>query len=167
MTNTCIANLSVQDVTSLYCLIGEAVCMIQHVEGALSHSITLKKDVKYPHGLSKDESGKCLKKNQFYTLGKAIQLASDNDLYSETFFSELRAFLDERNWLIHNFVCNNLDDMHTTSKRAQLLRRIKNISNKAKTLQRDIENDLIEFSESVGVDMSRVRTVMKQFYHEA
>lgn len=156
-----------QDVKDLYCLIGEAVCVIQHLEGSLSHSITLKKDVRYPNSLSKDRADMCLKRNQRYTLGKAIQLANDNNLYPETFFSELRAFLDERNWLIHNFVCNNLDDMHTASKRALLLRRIKEITNKARKLQLAIEYDLIEFSESVGIDMSRVRSVMKQLYQEA
>ncbi|CRX38601.1 hypothetical protein [Estrella lausannensis] len=154
---------SAQDVKDLYCLIGEAVCMIQHLEGALSHSITLKKDVRYPHSLSKDRADICLKRNQRHTLGKAIQLAHDNDLYPETFFSELRALLDERNWLIHNFVCNNLEDMHTASKRALLIRRIKEISNKAIELQMAIEYDLIGFSESVGIDMSRVRSVMEQF----
>lgn len=156
-----------QDAKDLYCLIGEAVCMIQHLEGALSHSITLKKDVRYPHSLSKDKADICLKRNQRYTLGKAIQLAKDNDLYPETFFSELRAFLDERNWLIHNFVCNNLEYMHTASKRALLLRRIKEISNKAREFQLAIEYDLIEFSESVGVDMSRVRAAIEQYYQEA
>ena len=53
------------------------------------------------------------------------------------------------------------------SKRVQLLSRIKGISSKAKELQLAIENDLIEFSESVGVDMSRVRAVMEQLYREA
>jgi len=164
MTNAKITTLPKQDIASLYCLIGEAVCMIQHLEGALSHSITLKKDVKCPHTFAKDMADKFLKQNQRYTLGRAIQLASEKKLYPETLFSELRAFLNKRNWLIHSFVSNNMDDMHTTPNRVQLFLRIKDISSKARELQQAIENDLIEFSESVGVDMSRVRAVMEQLY---
>ena len=55
MTNAKITTPLRKDIASLYCLIGEAVCMIQHLEGALSHSITLKKDVKYPHTFAKDK----------------------------------------------------------------------------------------------------------------
>lgn len=156
-----------QDVIPLYCLIGEAICMIQHLEGALSYSITLKKDVKYPHRISIEESENYLNKNQSYTLGKAIKLAKENSLYHDTLYSDLEALLEERNWLIHKFVHHNLDDMHVTSIRDRLFHRIKTISNKAIMLQRAIEADLIEFSESVGMDMSRVRTAIKQYFHEA
>ena len=125
--------------------------------------ITLKKDVKSPHSFTKEMANKILEKNQSYTLGKAIRVAKDNDLYSKTLFNALRAFLCERNWLIHNFVNNNRDDMLTYSKRIRLLHRIKNISCTAKELQQIIENDLIEFSESVGVDMSRTRAAIEQY----
>ena len=40
-----------QDEINLYCLVGEALCMVQHLEDALSHSITLKKDVKKPYSM--------------------------------------------------------------------------------------------------------------------
>lgn len=64
-----------QDGKSLYCLIGEAMCMIQHLERALSTSITLKKDVQYPLRISKEEANKILKKYSSFTLGKAIKIA--------------------------------------------------------------------------------------------
>lgn len=44
------------DVTDTYLLIGEAICMVQHLEGALSVLITLKKDVRYPCSVSKKEA---------------------------------------------------------------------------------------------------------------
>jgi hypothetical protein len=47
------------------------------------------------------------------------------------------------------------------SSKDKLFHRIKTISNNAEMLQRTIEDDLIEFSESVGVDMSRVRAAIK------
>lgn len=98
------ANPTSQDVTSLYCLIGEAVCMIQYLEGALSHSITLKKDVKHPHTMSVEEANNYLKKYQTIPLGIAIQIAKENNLYSDILYNELKTFLGERNWLVHKFL---------------------------------------------------------------
>ena len=159
--------ISKQYITSLYCLIGEAVCMIQHLEGALSCSITLKKDIKYPHTFTKDKANKYLKKNQDHTLGRAIKIASEKELYPEILLNKLKNFLNERNWLIHHFINNYLDYTNTTSNQVNPLHRIKNVSHKARELQLAIENDLIKFSESVGVDTSNVRAVMKQLYQEA
>lgn len=156
-----------QDVTSLYFLIGEAVCRIQHLEGALSVSITLKKDVQYPGRIPKGEADNFLEKyRSSLTLGHAIKLAKKHDLYSDILYGDLEALLEERNWLVHKFLHHNLDDMHVTSTRDRLFHRIKTISDKAKVLQGAIEADLIEFSESVGKDMSTVRAYIKQYSHE-
>ena len=156
-----------QDVTALYYLIGEAVFMIQYLEGALSVSITLKKDVKHPGNMSKEEADNRLKKHQSLTLGKAIDLAKESNLYSDTLYNELKDFKEERNWLIHKFVNHNLDDIHATSTRDGLFRRIKIISNRASMLQRAIETDLLEFSESKDVNMSRVRAAIKQYQSDS
>ena len=59
-----------QDIASLYYLIGEAVCMIQHLEGALCVSITLKKDVKYPRRIPQKEANGFLKNiTLFHSVG--------------------------------------------------------------------------------------------------
>jgi hypothetical protein len=58
---------------SLYCLIGEAICSVQHVEDALSHLITLRKDVKIPFGIPKSEGEKFLEKHRSLTLGVTQQ----------------------------------------------------------------------------------------------
>lgn len=155
-----------QEVASLYYLIGEAICMIQHLEGALSVSITLKKDVLYPYRIPKEEADNFLKKYHSFTLGKAIKLARENRLYSDILYRDLEKFLEERNWLVHKFIIDSLDDMYVASTRDNLFHRIKAISNKAKTLQGAIEADLIKFSESLGLDMSRIRAYIKQYSHE-
>lgn len=123
-----------QNAVSLYCLISETVYMIQHLEGALSVSITLKKDVQYPHRIPKEEADNFLEEYRTLTLGQAIKLAKKNGLYSDTLYSELKVFLEERNWLIHKFLHHHLDDMHATSTRDKLFHKIKTISNKKKTL---------------------------------
>lgn len=159
--------LTSQDVADLYWLIGEAVFMIQHLEGALSVSITLKKDVKHPGSMPKEEANNRLKKHQSLPLGRAVELAKENNLYSDALHNDLENFRGERNWLIHKFVNHDLDEIHAASTRNGLFHRIKTISNKANTFQRVIEADLIEFSESKGIDMTRVRAAMKQYNREA
>ncbi len=47
-----------------------------------------------------------------------------------------------------------------------LFRRIKNISNKSHMHQQAIEANLIEFSESKGIDMTIVRAAMERYYHK-
>ncbi|MGX8764743.1 hypothetical protein, partial [Legionella pneumophila] len=68
-----------QDEMLLYCLIGEAVWMIQHLEDALSHSITLKKHVKKPYGLPLEQGNQFLNEYRSYTLGKAIKIVAKED----------------------------------------------------------------------------------------
>lgn len=154
------------DVTSLYCLIGEAICMIQHLEGALSVLITLKKDVKYPHRISKEEAKVFLEKCRLLTLGKAINLAKKTNLFSVTLCSSLEEILKERNWLVHKFLHDYLDNAHITSTIDGFVNKIKTISDEAKRLQEAIEADLIAFSESTGIDMSRVRAYIKHYSRE-
>jgi len=149
---------------ALYCLIGEAMCMIQYLEGALSTLITLKKDVRYPHRVTKKEADNLLEKyRSSYTLGRAIKCAKENALFSDDLHKDLDELLQERNWLTHKLIIYHLDDMYTASTRDILFHRIKAIANKSKTLQIAIEVNLIKFSESVGLDMSRVRAYMKQY----
>lgn len=155
-----------QDVASVYLLIGEAICMIQHLEKAISVLITLKRDVKYPNRISEEEANGFLEQYCLRTLGQAIKLAKQNNLFSITLYSDLEAILKERNWLVHKCLHDYLDNMRTASVIDVFLNRIKTISDDAKRLQETIEADLIAFSESVGVDMSRVRAYIKQYSHK-
>jgi hypothetical protein len=101
------------------------------------------------------------------TFGKAIQVAKKDSLYPDTLLNDLTGFLEKRNWLVHKCVPYNIDDMHEVSARDKLFCRIKDIANKAKTLQQAVEADLMSFSELMGMDMSRVRAEIEQYYREA
>lgn len=153
-----------QDEITLYCLIGEAVCYLQNLEGALSILITLKMNVKYPNRMSKQEADVFLKKNYRLTLGDAIEKAKKNSLYSDALFNDLDLLKEERNWLVHRLLQQNVDDIKEVSKREKLFQRIKAISNEANRFQLALETDLIEFSRSVNVDMSGVLAEIKQYY---
>lgn len=152
-----------QDVVCLFFLIGEAVWTTQLLESILCDSNTLKKDVKHPKNFSKQEADEFRKKNREFTLGKAIKKAKENDFDFESFSKDLEALNEERNWLMHKLINQNYDDMFEAASREKLFIRIKAISSKAVMLQKIVGTDLVEFSESVGIDMSNVRTELEKY----
>lgn len=145
---------------ALFTMMGQAMLNIQVLEECLGVSITMKVDVGYPRKISKAEADEKLKHRlKKYTLGGAIKEAIKNDLYSEDINSALEVFVKERNWLMHRIV----DDFDTPAKWDELFMRITSIANEAYRIQRAIEDDLIDFSEANGLDMSSVRAVIKQW----
>tara|TARA_B100000949_G_C14169837_1_gene402810 strand:+ start:525 stop:941 length:417 start_codon:yes stop_codon:yes gene_type:complete len=124
------------DEINLYCLIGEALWMVQHLEDALSHSITLKKEVKKPYSMPLKKANELLEKYRFYTLGKAISLAKREAMYSESLLQDLGLFLSERNWLVHKCMSQNRDDMYSGTGKHKLFHRIKNVTEEALILLR-------------------------------
>lgn len=144
---------------SLYCHVGEAVCTVQYVEDALSHSIVLK--VSVPS--TRSEADLDLEKHQKYTLGKAIRIAREKDIYSELIQNELSKFLKERNWLIHKSIAQNAGALEKNENRDRLINRIKAITKHAHELLKMIEDDMIDFAEASGKDMSRVKSEISKY----
>ena len=145
---------------SLYTFFGESVCMIQHVEDALCHSIVLKKVERH----LRPEADQLLEKHRSYTLGKAIAIVEKANLYPESLLQELREFLSERNWLIHKSIAQGRDEWDLNVSREQLFSRIKAIIKQAQKLLQLIEEDMMEFAEANGVDMSRVRDEINKYF---
>ena len=151
-----------QEEVVLFTMMGQALLNIQVLEECLSASITLKVDVGYPRKLSKAEADEKLKRRlRKYTLGNAIKEAAEKKLYAEDVQLALETFLQERNWFTHRIV----DDVYNPAKWAALFTRLKSIANEAHRIQRAIEDDLILFSEANGLDMSNVRSAIKQWDH--
>ena len=151
-----------QQELALYCLVGESVCAVQHVEDALSHSIVLKKT----KPRLRSEADQLLEKHRSYTLGRAIRIAEKASLYPESLQQELREFLSERNWLIHRSIAQGRDEWDANISREKIISRIKAITTQALRLMHLIEEDMMEFSEANGVDMSRVRAEIDKHYNE-
>lgn len=147
---------------SLYVLVGEAVCAVQHVEDALSHLIVLKK-IAPP---LKQEADQLLEKHRTFTLGRAINIGDKADLYAEDLQQKLKAFLSERNWLIHKSIAQGRDEWDVNTSNDQLFQRIKTITKRAQELLQMIEEDMIEFSEDKGKNMSRIRAAINKYYFE-
>lgn len=149
-----------QQELSLYCLIGESVCAVQHLEDALSHSIVIMRT----STLLRKVADKLLEKHRKFTFGKAIRIAKQENMFPESLQHELSELLTERNWLIHKSIAQSRYEWDMNISREKLMNRIKAITIKSLELQQLIEEDLIEFTESKGVDMSQVRHKMNEYY---
>lgn len=152
---------SKEEVT-LYCLVGEAVCAVQHVEDALSHSIVMKKT----RPELKKEADNLLDKYRSYTLGKAIKIAKKECLFSELLLQALDDFLLERNWLIHKSIAQNRREWDLNASRDKVIARIKEITIHAHNLVGLITEEMMRFAEDNGVNMSRIRTEISKYYTE-
>ncbi len=146
-----------QDEITLYCFIGEALLKTQMVEQALSHSITIKMNP----AETKERADKFLKQNQSYTLGQAIKIGIKQELYNLSLQDELNSFLQQRNWLVHKVICGNEEDLNTGNLKEELFQKIKSVSDKAESIQRTIEYDLIDFCSSKGKNMSKIVALLK------
>lgn len=144
----------------LYSCLGEALCAIQVLEDALSHSIVLKKTE--PN--QKKEADILLQKQQFYTFGKAIYKVKKESLLPEPLINELIKLLDERNWLIHESIIENKKDYKSDTFFKKISEKIKSITLKASNLQMSIELDLMKYSEKKGIDTSKVKNDMRMNY---
>jgi hypothetical protein len=142
---------------SLYCFVGEAIWKIQIVEQALSCSITLKLNP----AATKEQADKVLTQHQSYTLGKAINIASKEKLYDSSLQDELYTFLDQRNWLVHKAMAESQHDKNWEKEKEGLFQKIKSISDKAESIQRKIEYDMLDFCSSQGKNMPKLRELLK------
>ncbi|CEK11858.1 Uncharacterised protein [Legionella hackeliae] len=148
----------------LYCLIGEAVWMIQHLEDVLSHSITLKKHVKKPYNLPLEQGNKILDEYRSYTLGKAIKIVDQENIFPESLQQVLANFLPKRNWLIHKCMYQSKNDFSSARSLQGLFDKIKGIAEEADLILNLIEEYLIEFSEINGLEMSAARAIRAKYY---
>jgi hypothetical protein len=145
---------------------GEAITAVQHVEDALSHSIALIKDVKVPFRISRSEGDKALAKYRSLTLGQAVRLAKKDQLYPMQLLRDLEEFLSERNWLVHKSIAQGRDEWDSNPPWEKLYLKIKGISNRAGWLFHSIEEEMMTFSESNGLDMSKIRALKRKHYNE-
>lgn len=115
-----------------------------------------------PNQISKADN--LLKKQRFYTFGRAIKIAKEESLLSKPLEIKLSNLLIERNWLIHESITHDKNSFKSDSYFNKLLKKTKAITLKARKLQLSIELNLIEYSEKEGIDISKVRNEMNKNY---
>lgn len=137
--------------------------VIQHLEDALSHVITLKKN----KDAKREEADTKLKKQQFTPLGRAVRVAEREDLLSDSLTVELVSFYEDRNWLVHRSIAHNRDDWDKdTVFRKRLLNKIQKVTLRARKIHCLIEKEMIEFAEASGKDMSLARKEFEKYCGE-
>ena len=141
---------------TLYCFLGEALLKIQMLEQALSYSITIKMNPDE----TRENADESLKKQQRYTLGQAIKIALEKKLFNTAIQDELNSFLEQRNWLVHSVLIGNEEDFNAGNIKEELFQKIKSISDKAESIQRVIEYDMIDFCSSKGKDMTEIKELL-------
>ena len=151
------------DEITLYCLVGEAICRIQHLEAALSCTITLKLNSE----ATRQVADEFLNKQHKYTLGTAIKISAKENIFPPALKAQMTDFLPLRNWLVHNVMFESKDDPSIESIKNKFFDRIKAISDTAQSLQHEIELDMVEFCELKGKDMFKIRATINAQYHES
>lgn len=142
---------------TLYCHLGEALLKTQALEQALSYSITLKMNPEE----TKEQADEFLKKQQRYTLGMAIKIALEKNIFSSTIQDELNSFLEQRNWMVHSVLIGNEKDFNAGNIKETLFQKIKSISDKAEDIKRVIEYDMIDFCSTKGKDMTKIKELLQ------
>lgn len=110
---------------------------------------------------TKEQADNVLKQHQSRTLGTAVNFASKEKLYESSLQDELHTFLGLRNWLVHKAMAESHHDKNWEDKKEELFLKIKSISEKAESIQRKIEYDMINFCSSKGKDMSKILELLK------
>ncbi len=139
----------------LYAQMGEAICKVQILEQALSHSIT----VKLNPDIAESDANVFLSKQQSLTFGTVVKLAAKEGAYSEKLLKALEELLAERNWLVHKAMLDSQRENRIVIVES-ILQRIKSIADNTEKLQLVLEWDLIDFVQSKGRNMSNVIEVM-------
>ena len=110
---------------------------------------------------TKQRADEFIKQHQSYTLGMAIKVAIKEKLYDSSLQDELNTFLGQRNWLVHKAMSESSHGLNWGNKKEELFQKIKSISDRAESIQREIEYDMISFCSSKGKDMSKILALLK------
>jgi uncharacterized protein YutE (UPF0331/DUF86 family) len=117
--------------------------------------------MKKPGTISLEEANKLREKYRSYTLGRAIKITKEAKILPKPLQEALENFVSERNWLIHKSIQNENEALSESNKH-----KIKSTCEKARALLESVEDDLMQYSSFVGVDMSRVRAAIQKHYEE-
>ena len=158
MNNNVVFKPASQEEINFYCHMGEAICMIQVLEEALSHAIIIKT---HPEA-NMIEVDKALSKQRRLTLGKAVHLAGEEKLFPLPLQKVLVDFYQRRNWLVHHSMVEYLYASTVKVGMTSIIQKIKSIGEDAQRIQRAIEMDMMNFCEANGQDMSSVRATIEK-----
>jgi len=123
--------INAEDVSLLNSRIGSTVWQIQALEDTLAHFITIALKVT-DRSKAINEAEKVLGDVRGLTLGRLIGEIKTSTQLPGGFEDSLKAFLNERNWLIHRIWRLHHTDIYNTDRFSSLLERIDKLAEEAK-----------------------------------
>lgn len=141
------------ELMEMYALIGKAVWACQNVENTLQHFATFALDLvtREMGTVTQEEAQLYLDQRRRKTLGPTIKSITKNNLVSEEAADTLSWLLDERNWLMHNVLYWNADDLYKGTNRDKLFVRINKIADAAFDVNNKVSQEWDEIAKQYGV----------------
>lgn len=151
-----------EELQALYASIGRGIWHLQNLEDALHTCITVKRDIRVRGTVSFEKAEAILLKHRSNALGKSLQIAREAQVLSPSLDERLKAFKEERDWLVHRSVYQNRQDLYLEDKRLELILRIQKFSEEALVLQKLIAKKLEEFVVAQGVSRKEITQVAEK-----
>jgi hypothetical protein len=144
--------INAEELHSLYASIGKGIWHLQNVEDVLHTYITIKRDVKVRAGMPVEQAENILQKHRKNTLGSALKISREANIFSSQIQKRLEEFKEERDWLVHRSVYQNREDLYLEDKRYALINRIDKFAEEAIQIQKLIAEELESFVVAQGVN---------------
>jgi hypothetical protein len=148
--------ISPRELDYLFHRIGTAIWHLQNVENSLVPLIIIKGIAVDLNSIEESEALRLEAKFNKLTLGKLIGKLTELDLVEPEFIERLRAFNDERKWVVHNSVFESGDHLYTESGRSQFFSRIERFVNEAENLHKYIGELVVEYSVTKGMSREEI-----------
>lgn len=150
--------ISPEELDYLFHSIGAAIWHLQSVENALVPLIIFKGVVVEPNSVTESEALDLEAKFKALPLGKLIGKLVELKLVSSDLIERLRAFNNERKWIVHNSVFESGDHLYTDTGRNRVFSRLEAFIAEAIALHKHIGELIIEYSISKGITRDQIES---------
>lgn len=149
--------ISPMELDHLFHRIGTAIWHLQNVENSLVPLIIIKGIAVEPNTLEESEALRHEAKLIKLTLGKLIGRLTELELVESDFIERLRAFNNERKWVVHNSVFESGDHLYTEFGRNQFFSRIERFVEEAESIHKHIGELVVEYSIVKGISRTEIK----------
>lgn len=142
-----------------YTKVGEAIWHLQHVENNIAVFILIKGIAKELNSLPKSEAIKHQQRLNKLTLGQLIGESENLQILSEELLLRVKAFNNERKWVVHNSVNESGHELYTDGGRTYVFNKILSFIEEAIALNKAVERELIQYSVSKGQSLEEIEQI--------
>jgi len=127
---------------------GKAIWYAQFLEDAICTFVTMVRHL--DSKISREDAYAYLDATRKRTLGQIRKQAEDLNIVPANLRERHLDFVDERNWLIHRAVNENLEDLLDSGRRPRLIARVERIEIEAKLLTKEMSKALFDLGKGIG-----------------